>query len=1741
MFPRLFRTVLLLGLALFAGVCLGQAQVTLTEFLASNARGITDEDGEHSDWIELQNTGATAVNLKGWSLTDDPAVPAKWVFPATTLNPGTFLTVFASGKNRIAPGAPLHTNFQLASDGEYLGLFAPDATTATTEFAPAYPPQRVDISYGFRSGQAYFFTNPTPGAANTGGVANFVADTKFDHHRGFYDAAFDLTITCATPGATIRYTTNGVAPTVNTGFVYTGPVTFRGTTVLRAAAFLNGLQPSNVDTQTFLFLDDVLKQSPDGKAPPGWPTSWGGNVVDYGMDPDVVNNPLYKDEIKADLRSIPSFCIVTDLKNLFDASTGIYANASQDTIAWERPCSLELIQTNGSTAFQIDGGVRIRGGYSRSGSNPKHAFRFFFRDVYGASRLKYPLFGPTGVSSMDQFDLRTFENYSWSFEGDPRGVFIRDVFSRDAQLAMNGVGSRGNYYHLFINGQYWGLYNTDERPEASFSAGYFGGDKADYDVIKVAPDNSYTIYATDGDMAAWNRLYDAAKAGLGSDAAYFKVQGRNPDGSLNPAYENLIDVDNLIDYMLVILYGGNLDAPISNFLGNTSPNNWFGIRDRTGAHGGFRFVCHDSEHTLLNVNESRIGPYSSGSTSVTKSNPQYVWQQMWGNPEFRMRVADRAYKHCYPGGALSPEGAARLLSVRTNEIFGAVVAESARWGDSKRASPLTRNREWITELNRISTSYIPQRTGILLGQLRTKNLYPQTAVPTVTPYGGTVDSGTTVTMSVLSGTIYYTVDGTDPRLQGGAVSPSARKATGPIPILETQTLRARVLSDLGWSALVETPFTIRQTYRELFITEVMYHGVASGVNSGGDLEFVELKNVGSKTLDLSGVHFADGIEFEFPRGRLLEAGQFVVLVSNPTAFAQRYPGVRIDGTYQGGLSKSGEHLALVHADGSPIFEVTYGTRDRWPASPDGGGFSLVPVLPNVNADPTNPASWRASAAIGGSPGADDPALNLQPVVINEVVPRGNTTTPATLELFNPGSVPAPVGGWYVSPSRTFPTGFRIPAGQVVPANGYLALQLGSLEVAQAGTRLEFDGRGGELWIHSADGAGATTGYVDGLSFGGLSAGDSLGRVTNSVGRKLWLLQSRTTLGAVNAAPASPAVIVSEIQYHPLTSEVEYVELQNRSAAPVALFDSAVPANTWRIEGIGFEFPTGVTLPAGGFAVVTAGDPAAFRTRFSIPASTPVFGPMTGNLQDNGERLTLERPLAPETVTKNDGSQETIIPRLAVDSVAYDSTAPWPLAAAGNGSSLERRSTDGLSDDPANWIASKGKGSPGTEASANVAPHVDAGPDQQVESLTFPLNVILSGSATDDDLPRGQLTYSWSQVSGAPVQFSNPSIAKPAVSIPGQGTFTLRLSVSDGALTSSDDVILTTTRPAGDAVLLPAGSVWRYLDNGSNAGTAWHAADFDDSTWKSGKAQLGYSPDEGDEATVVSYGPDASNKYITTYFRTKFNVADAKSVQGLTVRLLRDDGAVVFLNGQEVWRDNMPEGDYTYQTFASATVGGADESTFFERVIDATLLRSGSNTLAVEVHQSNVTSSDISFDLALNAKVTAANQAPVANAGPDRTVALPASLMIQGAFQDDGLPANPGAPTMRWSVVSGPGLVSFTPADQLLTAVSFSAAGRYVLRLTLNDGALSASDDVTVDVTGGELPPAVVVSSGQNPALAFTTEVGRSYTVQAREDLVAGQWVTIQQVPVSKTAQVIQIPLLGTGAHRFLRVVSPSVP
>lgn len=174
-------------------------------------------------------------------------------------------------------------------------------------------------------------------------------------------------------------------------------------------------------------------------------------------------------------------------------------------------------------------------------------------------------------------------------------------------------------------------------------------------------------------------------------------------------------------------------------------------------------------------------------------------------------------------------------------------------------------------------------------------------------------------------------------------------------------------------------------------------------------------------------------------------------------------------------------------------------------------------------------------------------------------------------------------------------------------------------------------------------------------------------------------------------------------------------------------------------------------------------------------------------------------------------------------------------------------------------------------------------------------------------------------------------------------------------------------------LVPMGAEWHFWDKGTLPGTTWMSPSFDDSTWRKGPAQLGYGDD--DVVTKVDFGPSSSSKYITTWFRSTFAVDNPGDFINATVGLIRDDGAVVYLNGKEIFRSNMPTGTVTPSTRASATVGAADESAIYEYDLDAKKLLPGSNVFAVELHQSAADSSDLSFSMRLIGQLRPSQLAP----------------------------------------------------------------------------------------------------------------------------------------------------------------------
>lgn len=966
--------------------------VVVSEFMASNGDTLLDEDGDSSDWIEIWNPSTAEVSLDGWHLTDDPANPTMWTFPAVTVPANGYLVVFASGKNRIVAGAELHTDFKLARLGGQLLLTRPDGAggTETVHGFDPYGEQFPDISYGL-FGTALpldsgYLTLPTPGAANsTDAVQGFVGDTTFSVDRGFYTTSQSVEITTTTTsGASIIYTTDGTVPAenplngtrVNAPNASTSPiavVSIATTTQLRAVTVKTDFAPSNVDTQTYIFLTDVL-----GQSTPGEPfIQWGSQGPDWEMDPDVVGHgdPASKC-VPDDLLEIPTISISLPFADMW-GSNGIYANLDQEN---EKVCSIEYLNPNGDPdapnlekGFHAGGTIQIVGGSSAiDWKSNKLSMRVKFKpDLNGERPFDKPWI-PFGAEATDRYDTLVLDarlNNTWnhpSFSQRKLGQYVRDQYVRDQyvadlQNALGGTAPHGRHMHVYVSGMYWGMFTVHERPDDDFAASYYGGDHSEYDCIKH---DQNTVIS--GDNTAYLHLHSLAAADLSVRANYEAVAA-------------VLDLEDFARYMLVNYFTGNTDW---------ARHNWYATYNKVQPGAKWHFHSWDAEHVLKGNTNNVTGNNVAGS-------PTRLQHRLVTSPEYRLLFADLVRKEFFNGGHLTPDNAVTHYWNRIDIIDDAVRAESARWGDNKlssSAAPHTRGGLWVAERNRLTGSWFPQRTGTVLGQLVTRSWYPPTDAPDFAQHGGDVPNGYALHISSPDGgTIYYTLDGSDPR-EAFTGSALGTPYSAPVTLAQTGTVSARVRSAGGeWSALTQALFIVDAVEADggtLAISEIHYHPappsaaeIAAGFTDKDDFEFLELLNVGTGTVKLTNLQFSAGIDFDFSQHANipeLEAGQRVLIVKNLAAFEMRYgAGFPVAGVFQNGtgLSNKGEALTLVNvalpAGSQLVQSVPYDDRVPWPEAPDGSGVSLTLAAAASNPDSTVAGNWRSSVGIGGTPGSDD--------------------------------------------------------------------------------------------------------------------------------------------------------------------------------------------------------------------------------------------------------------------------------------------------------------------------------------------------------------------------------------------------------------------------------------------------------------------------------------------------------------------------------------------------------------------------------------------------------------------------------------------------------------------------------------------------------------------------------------------------------------------------------------------------
>ncbi|NLF39682.1 hypothetical protein GX586_09570 [bacterium] len=812
---------------------------------------------------------------------------------------------------------------------------------------------------------------PTPGSINGGAFVMTTSNVRFSHPRGFYDAPFALTLSSDTPGATIRYRTDFFEPTVSGGTFYTGPVWISKTTCIRTIAYTNGYHPSECITRTFIFTAQVATQSADQTAA-GFPARWvrsDGAVVtsDYAMDQRVVGpgdnyGGVYRASITNDLRSIPAISIVTTMSNLFDRYAGIYSNPGSIGDNWERPCSFEYINdSRDPDGMQINCGLRIHGELNRIIGNRKHSFRFLFKSQYGDAKLNYPLFAGDPVGEYNTIVLRCMYGDSWMNRFG--ATYLNEQWAHDTQRALgHPVAMHGRHVHLYVNGLYWGLYDAVERPDDAFMNDHVAGPRENWDILQGLI-TAAEVSLAEGSRAAYDAmmaLVPKSPTTTVSDVTYAQL-------------EQYLDMPFYADYMLLQFYSQNYDWPRKN---------WRVACQRTPASPAgppavrFRYTAWDHESALRSYDRDRT---TIGNDLADMRGPAQIYKRIRGHRKFKRLFGDRAHKHMFNGGVLCTESnLARWVRLMA-DVHGAIVAESARWGDIMFPdSPFTRDRfpfneatNWFTEINTHTNEWFPRRNGVLLTSLRNAGLYPLIDAPVFSQFGGSITNGVMLTISAAAGDIYYTTDGSDPANEDDSVGAGASVYGSPVPLTRNVRVKARARSGGTWSALTEAVFIAGRP--DLRVTEVMYHPPAPPAGSpylADDFEFIELANVGTAALPVRTFALTKGIQFSLGNAALsLAPEQCIVLARNPAAFATRYntSSYAVVGGYAQSLDNGGEELAFSDAIYGTVQDFAY--SDTWFPETDGGGFSLT--IKDAAGDVgmwNTQEGWRASFADLGTPG-----------------------------------------------------------------------------------------------------------------------------------------------------------------------------------------------------------------------------------------------------------------------------------------------------------------------------------------------------------------------------------------------------------------------------------------------------------------------------------------------------------------------------------------------------------------------------------------------------------------------------------------------------------------------------------------------------------------------------------------------------------------------------------------------------
>ena len=784
------------------------------------------------------------------------------------------------------PISMLHSNFKISSAGEEILITNPDSVLVDSIYTGAL---QTDVSFG-RIGESEeygMFLNPTPGESNgQESVLGILNEINFSHETGFYnDSSITVTINTSDQDAVIYYTLDGSEPTMNSSF-YINPILIQENKVLKAVSFKIGWIDSPIKTSTF-----------------------------------ILNN---------DNNNLPSMFLSTDPDNFFDYNAGIYemgpnasgnyphfgANFWED---WERPIFIELLETD-NEYFSSPGGVKIFGGWSRGQS--QKSLSLFARGEYGNNEFNYRFFPDLEIENFQSLILRNSGN-DWTH------TMLRDAF---ATSIFENIDIDIQAYRpilVYLNGEFWGLYNIREKVNEHFIASHHPVDPDEIDLIEVQTANQGTI-------DNYSQLINYVNNNQMTDSVIFD------------SLSNWIDIDNHIDYNIAQIFIDNRDWPGNNI------KYW---REQS-SNGLWRWILYDTDFSF-GAPWQGLG-YNFNTLEFAAEDDGPFWPNPpWSTLLFRRLLENEDYRERFVNifcdrfnSIFQSEYMVNRLDIMTENIEEIIPLHQERWPGS--ASNWDYNIDLIRTFAENRPDYMRQylESYFSLSDLVETNFYAvtggkiqiNTLVPSTYPWTGDYYQNTPINVSAIPDSGYV--------FSGWAQFPDS-----------AASMRIQVFDDFNLTA-----FFIRSIVGDsakLVINEINYHS-PDQFDSG---DWIEIYNNDSNLVNMGGWYFTDENtehRFTFPDSSFIEPRGYIVLSQDTASLISLFPDIQnIYGPFDFGLSGGGEEISLYDFSNRLIDRVEYDDAFPWPVEPDGNG----PTLELIHPDSLNQfaTSWSFSEG-NGTPG-----------------------------------------------------------------------------------------------------------------------------------------------------------------------------------------------------------------------------------------------------------------------------------------------------------------------------------------------------------------------------------------------------------------------------------------------------------------------------------------------------------------------------------------------------------------------------------------------------------------------------------------------------------------------------------------------------------------------------------------------------------------------------------------------------